>query len=75
MLLFENILKGFLLLVAVYALYVLLRLAFSNVESFTFQGVMTQLDTSHVPTEEDVEEAEEERQQVRHDLVDLTGSP
>lgn len=70
---FEKILKAFLLLVAVYAIYVLLRLAFSKVESFTFQGTMTQLESSHVPTEEDVEEAEEERQQVRHDLVDMTG--
>jgi cell division protein FtsL len=71
---FEKILKAFLLLVAVYAVYVLLRYAFAKVETFTFQGTMTQLDSSHVPTEEDVEEAEEERQQVRHDLVDMTGS-
>jgi len=39
-------------------------------------GVMTQLASSHVPTEEDEEYAlKGYAQQVNHDLMDMTGSP
>jgi hypothetical protein len=37
-------------------------------------GEMVQLAAGHVPTEEDVQEMEEERRQVRRDLIDMTGS-
>ena len=36
-------------------------------------GAMVQLATSHVPTMEDVDEMEEEREQVRKEIVDMTG--
>ncbi len=36
-------------------------------------GEMVQLATSHVPTMEDVDEMEEEREQVRKEIVDMTG--
>ena len=36
-------------------------------------GAMVQLATSHVPTMEDVDEMEEEREQVRREIVDMTG--
>ena len=39
-------------------------------------GVMTQLASSHVPTEEDEEYAlKGYAQQVNHDLMDMTGAP
>jgi hypothetical protein len=38
-------------------------------------GEMVQLAAGHVPTAEDVQEMEEERRQVRRDLIDMTGSP
>ncbi len=37
-------------------------------------GEMVQLAAGHVPTAEDVQEMEEERRQVRRDLIDMTGS-
>ena len=37
-------------------------------------GEMVQLAAGHVPTEEDVRALEEERRQVRRDLIDMTGS-
>ena len=36
-------------------------------------GAMVQLATSHVPTMEDVDDMEEEREQVRKEIVDMTG--
>jgi hypothetical protein len=36
-------------------------------------GAMVQLATSHVPTMEDVDEMEEEREQMRKEIVDMTG--
>lgn len=39
-------------------------------------GVMTQLASTHVPTEEDEEYAlKGYAQQVNHDLIDMTGAP
>jgi len=38
-------------------------------------GVMTQLASSHVPTEEDETALKGYAQQVNHDLMDMTGSP
>ncbi len=43
-------------------------------ESFTSDGTLLQLATSHVPTTEDVQLRRRERQQIHHDLLDLTGS-
>jgi hypothetical protein len=37
-------------------------------------GAMVQLATSHVPTMEDVDEMEEEREQVRREIINMTGS-
>lgn len=43
-------------------------------ELFGTQGGMAvQLASSHVPTMEDVDEMEEEREQVRREIVDMTG--
>jgi len=38
-------------------------------------GVMTQLASSHVPTEEDETALKGYAQQVNHDLMDMTGAP
>jgi len=38
-------------------------------------GVMTQLASSHVPTEEDETALKGYAQQVNHDLIDMTGAP
>jgi len=44
-------------------------------EAFGFSdGTLIQLATSHVPTEEDEEELLAQRAQIRHDLIDMTGS-
>ena len=37
-------------------------------------GEMVQLATSHVPTAEDVKAMQEEQEQVKRDLINLTGS-
>ena len=37
-------------------------------------GAMVQLATSHVPTMEDVDEMEEEREQMRREIINMTGS-
>jgi hypothetical protein len=42
-------------------------------ESFTSDGTLLQLATSHVPTAEDIRERRMERKQIHHDLLDLTG--
>lgn len=43
-------------------------------EAFGTQGgALVQLATSHVPTEEDVYQWQQEKKRIRHDLVDLTG--
>ena len=45
------------------------------VEAFGFSdGTLIQLSTSHVPTEEDVEQLRQQKRQIDHDLVDMTGS-
>ena len=36
-------------------------------------GAMVQLATSHVPTMEDVDEMEEEHEQMRKEIIDMTG--
>ena len=43
-------------------------------EAFDNTGALMQLASTHVPTEEDVEEAQAYRRQVRSDLVEMTGS-
>jgi len=37
-------------------------------------GTLVQLSSSHVPTEEDVDEQRDLNRQIRHDLIDMTGS-
>lgn len=37
-------------------------------------GTLVQLSSSHVPTGEDVEEQRALNRQIRHDLIDMTGS-
>ena len=37
-------------------------------------GTLVQLSSSHVPTEEDVDELRARNRQIRHDLIDMTGS-
>lgn len=43
-------------------------------EMFTSPGTLVQLATSHVPDETDIYALQNYRRQVRHDLIDLTGS-
>jgi hypothetical protein len=43
-------------------------------EYFTSPGTLTQLSASHVPTEEDEDALKQYARQVRHDLLDMTGS-
>jgi hypothetical protein len=63
------------LFVVVLGLYLCLVYA-KSVEPFGFSnGTLIQLATSHVPTVEDEELTELYRQQVRRDLIDMTGSP
>lgn len=64
------------LIVAAILLFVFLvfdRFYPSKRESFDNSGALMQLASSHVPTEEDVDEMRQYRRQVRHDLVDMTG--
>lgn len=52
------------------------RTTHAKAEAFwTSPGTLVQLETSHVPTEEDVVEMLRERQRVQRDLLDMTGSP
>ena len=37
-------------------------------------GTLVQLSSSHVPTQEDVDEQRALNRQIRHDLIDMTGS-
>lgn len=37
-------------------------------------GTLVQLSSSHVPTAEDVDEQRALNRQIRHDLIDMTGS-
>lgn len=37
-------------------------------------GTLVQLSSSHVPTEEDMGELRARNRQIRHDLIDMTGS-
>jgi hypothetical protein len=53
---------------------VFLGFFFKCEESFTSDGTLLQLATSHVPTAEDVQERRQERKQIHRDLLDLTGS-
>jgi hypothetical protein len=41
---------------------------------WTSPGTMVQLETSHVPTQEDLRHLERERYRIHRDLVNLTGS-
>lgn len=43
-------------------------------EFFQSAGTVVQLETSHVPTEEDVRAMRQERRRVHRDLLDMTGS-
>ena len=42
-------------------------------EFFQSAGTVVQLETSHVPTEEDVLAMRQERRRIRADLLDMTG--
>jgi hypothetical protein len=61
------------LLVAATLLFVIVAGRF--VEPFgTSPGTLVQLSSSHVPTQEDVDEERALRQQIIHDMIDLNGS-
>jgi len=46
----------------------------TTLEKFGAQGgEMVQLQTSHVPTDSDLQEMEEERRQVKREIIDMTG--
>jgi formate hydrogenlyase subunit 4 len=64
----------FVVLVAAAILLFVLLAVRSNTEPFDNTGALMQLASSHVPTEEDVEDARMYRRQVQSDLVDMTGS-
>ena len=58
-----------------FAGYVLALFVPPLLERFGEQGgAMVQLATSHVPTIEDVDEMEEEREQVRKEIINMTDS-
>ena len=58
-----------LILVVAFVKSILIR-----IESFDNTGALMQLAATHVPTEEDVRAAAEERKQIRRELVNMTGS-
>lgn len=60
--------------VLLFAFLVMDRVYPQKWESFDNSGALMQLASSHVPTEEDVDEMRQYRRQVRHDLMDMTGS-
>jgi hypothetical protein len=64
---------GITLLVAATLLFVIVGGRFT--EPFGMSpGTLVQLSSSHVPTQEDADEERALRQQIRHDLIDMTGS-
>ncbi len=57
-------------------LFVVCIISLFNIkETFTSPGTLVQLATSHVPDENDIYALRQYRRQVRHDLIDMTGSP
>jgi hypothetical protein len=58
-----------LILLAAFAKSIVIR-----IEAFDNTGALMQLSATHVPTEEDVLAAAEERRQIKKELIDLTGS-
>ena len=70
------ILLSLLILIVLMHLYTYFSTLFvKSSEAFgTSPGTLVQLESSHVPTEEDVREYEEEQRQIQRDLLDMTGS-
>lgn len=71
--------RGFIFMIVFIVLSIFLILSNSikihNIEQFgTSPGTMVQLATSHVPTEEDLDDAIINRELVRRDIYDITGS-
>lgn len=61
-------------LIVFFAFYILSDyIEFRQVEGWTSPGTLVQVETSHVPTQEDVRMRQRERQRVHRDLLDLTG--
>jgi hypothetical protein len=58
------------------ALFLLLLVTQVAKEGFQSAGTLVQLETSHVPTREEIRDRQHWlRQRVRQDLLDMTGSP
>ena len=62
------------LLFVLFLLIAVLSLGLFATEAFQSAGTLLQLQTSHVPTYEDVVERRRLRRQIHRELVDLTGS-
>ncbi len=60
-------------LIVFFAFYVLSDyIEYRQQEGWTSPGTLVQLETSHVPTQEDVMIQQRERKRIHHDLLDLT---
>lgn len=69
----KHIRLTFLILLVLFAVF-LASSWYMQTDGFTSDGTLLQLQTSHVPTAEDVRRARRERRRIHRDLVDLTGS-
>ena len=59
----------------IYAAFLVIK-SFMTYEGFTYAGVMDQLDSTSTPTVgQELSAEEQQRRQIRHDLLQMTGSP
>jgi len=72
----KNLVTPIIIGVVLFALFKLFLATKHRVmEAFGYsEGTMVQLSSSHVPTAEDEEELRFMKQQIDHDLIDMTGS-
>ena len=67
--------KLVLLVMGIYAAFLVIK-SFMTYEGFTYAGVMDQLDSTSTPTVgQELSAEEQQRRQIRHDLLQMTGSP
>ena len=73
--LLEKGVKLVLLVLGIYAAFLVVK-SFMTYEGFTFAGVMDQMGSTSTPTVGQELSAEaQQRRQIRHDLIQMTGSP
>lgn len=72
--LLDKAVKLVLLVLAVYATFLVVK-SFMTYEGFTFAGVMDQMgSTSTATVGQEISAEEQQRRQIRHDLIQMTGS-